>query len=84
MTRLASAMASVFLLAGVGLAQVRDLRYPPLAAAARVQRDARLRSAWRLCRNIRKPDQLCKKPVELWVYGIGRCRLIETMGVVTD
>jgi hypothetical protein len=43
MTRLASAMASLFLFAGAGLAQVREIRYPPLAAAAQVQGDVWLR-----------------------------------------
>jgi hypothetical protein len=37
-------MASLFLIPGAGLAQVKEIRYPPLAAAARVQGDVRLRS----------------------------------------
>src|ERR1039457_7033160 len=52
MTKLATAMASLFLFAGAGLVQdeaaltsrVRAIRYPPLAAAAQVQGDVRLRS----------------------------------------
>jgi hypothetical protein len=44
MTRIATAMASLLLFAGAGLAQVREIRYPQLAAAARVQGDVRLRS----------------------------------------
>ncbi len=44
MTRLATAMASMVLFAGAGLAQVKEIRYPPLAAAAWVQGDVRLSS----------------------------------------
>ncbi len=44
MTRLATAMASMVLFAGAGLAQVKEIRYPPLAAALWVQGDARLHS----------------------------------------
>jgi hypothetical protein len=52
MTRLGTAIASLSLLAGAGLAQdeaalmsrLRQIRYPPIAAAARVMGDVRLRS----------------------------------------
>ena len=37
-------MTLLFLFVGTGLAQVKQIRYPPLAAAARVQGDVRLRS----------------------------------------
>jgi hypothetical protein len=44
MMKFGAALASLFLLAGAGLAQVTAIRYPPFAAAARVQGDVRLRS----------------------------------------
>ncbi len=44
MTRLATAMLQLLLLAVAGLGQVTEIRYPPLAAAAQVQGDVRLHS----------------------------------------